>query len=86
MRGTRHHLRQQEACMHHQDALITADVAAEYLGISRHRLYVLTRQRAIPSVRIGRSIRYAPSALRALVEAGGTAAGAGDNVRPASGA
>jgi excisionase family DNA binding protein len=52
--------------------LITAKQAAEILNLRLPRLYELTRQRAIPSVRVGeKSIRFSESALREWIERGG---------------
>jgi len=49
-----------------QDAkpqLLTAREAAEELTISERTLWTLTKAGEIPSVRIGRSVRYLPSDL-----------------------
>jgi len=41
--------------------LLDAKTAAKRLGISPVYLYELSRQKKIPCVRIGRSVRYKPS-------------------------
>jgi len=52
--------------------LITAKEASEILNIRLPRLYELTRQRLIPSVRLGeRAIRFDEAALREWIERGG---------------
>ncbi len=49
--------------------LLTARQAAEQLAISTRKLWELTQRRDIPSIRIGRSVRYAPADLAAYVDA-----------------
>ena len=52
--------------------LITAKQAAELLNVRLPRLYELTRQRLIPSVRLGqKAIRFNEAALIEFVERGG---------------
>lgn len=52
--------------------LIKAKQAAELLNVRLPRLYELTRQRLIPSVRVGeKSLRFDEVALREWVERGG---------------
>ncbi|MDZ4689288.1 MAG: helix-turn-helix domain-containing protein [Planctomycetaceae bacterium] len=46
------------------ELLITAKEAARRLRISDRSLWTLTNQRLIPTVRIGRSVRYPVVALR----------------------
>jgi excisionase family DNA binding protein len=41
--------------------------AARALGISQRLLWQLTRDGAVPCVRIGRAVRYSPQALKAWV-------------------
>jgi hypothetical protein len=53
------------------ERLLTADVAADWLGITKARLYELSRLGKVPTVRLGRSFRYSPGALRAFIEHGG---------------
>jgi excisionase family DNA binding protein len=43
------------------------------LGCSRSTAYGLTASGALPSVRLGRAVRIAESALAAFIEAGGVA-------------
>jgi excisionase family DNA binding protein len=45
--------------------------AAERLAISPRTLWELTKRGAIESVRLGRSVRYSPTALAAFTEKGG---------------
>ena len=64
--------------------LIDAKAAQARLCMGVRRLWVLTNCRAIPSYRIGRSVRYCPDELREWVRAGcPTEGGAGDRVRKA---
>jgi excisionase family DNA binding protein len=52
--------------------LIRAKEAAELLDLRLPRLYELTRQRLIPSVKVGeKSLRFNEVALREWVERGG---------------
>ena len=48
--------------------LLTAEEAAERLGISRRQLYRLIRERRIRSVTIGRLRRISEVALRDFIE------------------
>jgi predicted DNA-binding transcriptional regulator AlpA len=50
--------------------LIDAKAARAMLSIGERRLWLLTNCNAIPSRRIGRSVRYAPTELRAWIAAG----------------
>jgi len=50
--------------------LISAPAAADILGISKRTLWSLTNRNAVPSKRIGRSVRYCPAELRAWITAG----------------
>lgn len=54
--------------------LQSAASIAVLLGTSPHRVYQLARAGQLPSVRLGRSVRFDPVAVRAWIEAGGTAA------------
>ena len=57
-------------------ALIGATEVARRLGISRGRVYLLARGGTIPpgvSVRVGRALRFDPTALDAWIAAGGQA-------------
>ena len=50
-----------------KDELVTADVAAEMLCISRRTLYTWTVKRVLPVIRIGRKRLYRKKDLEALV-------------------
>ena len=50
--------------------LIKVPAACEYLCMSPRRLWTLTNNGAIPSRKIGRSVRYVPAELAAWVAAG----------------
>jgi len=64
--------------------LIDAKAACILLSMGRRRLWELTNCRAIPSRKIGRSVRYSPVELAAWVTCGcPTESGAGDRVRKA---
>lgn len=52
-------------------SLIAAPEAADLLGITVHRLYELSREGVVPSVRLGRSFRYSPVALHEFIRTGG---------------
>ena len=41
-------------------------------ALSRQRIYELAREGKIPSVKIGRSVRFSVQAVAAWIEAGGT--------------
>lgn len=62
--------------------LITAKEASQILGIRLPRLYELTRQHLIPSVKLGeRAIRFDEAALRRFIDNGGIQASANDHDR-----
>jgi len=64
--------------------LIDAKAARVVLSIGERRLWLLTNCKAIPSRRIGKSVRYVPAELAAWVACGcPTDAGAADRVRKA---
>lgn len=67
------------------EGLLRAPETAQVLDISRARLYALSRAGIIPCVRIGRSFRYSPSALRRFVETGGAGWPVGGQRIPAAG-
>ena len=48
--------------------LITVREQAALLSVSTRHLHDLTRQRLVPVVRLGRSIRYNPAAVAAAIE------------------
>lgn len=52
-------------------SLLTPAEAATLLAISKRRLYRLTEAGLIPAVRLGRSLRFTPEVLEALIAGGG---------------
>ncbi len=44
----------------------------ERLRLSAHRIYELARQRKIPHVRLGRTVKFDPSAVEEWIATGGT--------------
>lgn len=48
--------------------MVTAEEAAEMLGVGRSAVYDLMRSHALPSVKIGRSRRIPMASLREYVE------------------
>jgi excisionase family DNA binding protein len=52
--------------------LITVREQANLLSVSPRHLHDLTRQRIIPCVRLGRSVRYSPQAVAAALEKNAT--------------
>lgn len=48
--------------------LVSAEEAAELLGVGRSTIYDLMRMRVLPSVKIGRARRIPLSALQVFVE------------------
>jgi len=52
--------------------LITVREQAALLSVSTRHLHDLTRQRLVPVVRLGRSIRYNPQAVAAALERNAT--------------
>ncbi len=64
--------------------MIDAKAARAMLGIGARRLWSLTNCQAIPSQKIGRSVRYVPGELRAWIEGGcPTEPGSADDIREA---
>jgi len=51
-----------------QPLLVTAREAARLLSISERSLWQLSKDGAIPAVRIGRAVRYDPRDLQACIE------------------
>jgi len=49
--------------------LIDSKAAAKLLSMGERRLWTLTNCNAIPSRKIGRSVRYSPRELRAWIDA-----------------
>jgi excisionase family DNA binding protein len=54
------------------EKLFRADVLAEVLDTSTYRVYEMAREGLIPTVRIGRQVRFDPVAIRQWIESGGT--------------
>ena len=68
----------------HMPLLIDADEAAAELSLGARTLWSLTKCKAIPSRKIGRSVRYSPVELRAWIAAGcPTEPGSAERVRKA---
>jgi excisionase family DNA binding protein len=59
--------------MNRTDSLINSDAAAVMLGVSRARLWKLSRDGLLPAVRLGRSYRFSLAALREFIDSGGRA-------------
>jgi excisionase family DNA binding protein len=53
--------------------LLTAKQTAEILQVSPARVYALARLNLLPSVRLGRQIRFEDGALREFIVNGGAA-------------
>ena len=71
-------------CQNHMPLLIDADEAASELSVGARTLWSLTKCGAIPSRKIGRSVRYSPVELRAWIAAGcPTEPGSAERVRKA---
>lgn len=54
--------------MEDQALLISPRQAAKLLSISERSLFTLTKSGVLPTVRIGRSVRYDPCDLRRWIE------------------
>lgn len=50
------------------EALVTTKAAARWLAVSERTLWTLAQTGQIPSVRIGRAVRFDPEDLAAFVE------------------
>lgn len=53
------------------ERLLTVEELSNYLSVSEDRIYQLTREGILPHCRLGRSLRYSPSAIQAFIEQGG---------------
>lgn len=53
--------------------LLTATEVAEILRLPKTTVYEHARTKLLPSVRIGRSVRFKPDAIRDFIEGGGEA-------------
>lgn len=56
-----------------EEDLKNADYVAKRLGISVFTVYPLARSGAIPSIRVGKSWKFQPSAIDAYIARGGNA-------------
>jgi excisionase family DNA binding protein len=54
------------------EPLLTAQQVAKRLRVSKARVYELTRQRKIPVIHLGRTVRYDPTEIDAFLRNGGT--------------
>ena len=52
--------------------LLTASEAADLLNVTEWRVYQLARQNRIPTVRLGRLVRFSPIAVDRWIDAGGS--------------
>jgi excisionase family DNA binding protein len=68
-----------------QEKLWTAAQAAEFLSLGKRRVYQLAGAGLLPTVWIGRGVRFDPDAIRAFVAQGGQRL-AGDGRRAERGA
>lgn len=57
--------------------LLDAEETAELLGLRKQTLYALAREGIVPSVRLGRLIRFPPDAVEEFIASGGKAYGEG---------
>lgn len=53
-------------------SMLRAQTVAEMLDVPVRRIYQLCRERSIPHVRLGRSVRFAEARLKEWIAAGGT--------------
>lgn len=53
------------------ERLLTVPEVADYLQVSKARVYELVRDGTIPVVRLGRQLRVNPALLQKLVDGGG---------------
>jgi excisionase family DNA binding protein len=61
--------------------LVTAEKVAEILAVTKPRVYEMAREGLIPSVRMGRQVRFNEEALRDWIARGGTAQSKGHDVK-----
>ena len=52
--------------------LLTAHEVADQTGLPLSRIYELAREEILPSIRLGRAMRFDGATLRAFLSAGGT--------------
>jgi excisionase family DNA binding protein len=55
------------------DRLLIVSELSELFSISEDRVYALSREKVIPSVRLGRSLRFDPEEIKQFVKNGGKA-------------
>ncbi len=53
--------------------LLRVSEVAEVLNVSEDRVYTLARENIIPSVRLGRLLRFDPEAIEEFIKNGGKA-------------
>ena len=58
-----------------QTNLRDAKWAAERLGVSAYRVYALARTGVVPAVRLGRLVRFDPTAITDFIAGGGRGLG-----------
>jgi excisionase family DNA binding protein len=61
--------------------LLTAKQVADVLQVTLARVYEMSRENLLPTVRLGRQVRYEEEALRNWIRAGGCARPDSDAVR-----
>jgi excisionase family DNA binding protein len=54
------------------EKLLNAEQVADVLGVPIAHIYRLSREDKLPTIRIGKYVRYSPSALVEFVANGGT--------------
>lgn len=67
------------------ERLLTAAEVANKLNIPESRAYAMAREGTIPSVRLGRLVRFAPAAISAWIERGGQSLPGGWRNEPPAG-
>jgi excisionase family DNA binding protein len=53
--------------------LLTADDVANWLGITKQAVYRLVREYRLPSISVGRYVRFEATAIQRWIDAGGAA-------------
>ena len=66
--------------------LVTAEPVAELLGLKVPRVYDLAARKLIPSVRLGRQVRFDLAKIEAFIEAGGASLPSAWRAEPKAGA
>ena len=62
--------------------LCNATAIAAMLGVTRARVYELSRLRLLPTVRLGRQVRFDPEAVEAFIGEGGSSLPGGWRMGP----